>query len=106
MKYYEEKLPFRGRYNVFPKIYRRERHVLVSGFVETFTRPQGVPTSWTSLRLRLESLTLFLLGPLDNSFFFWTTFHFPCKVPIHGLEGHMKIFREIFEKIKSPLWGY
>ena len=69
MIYYKEKLPFRGRYHVFPKIYRRERHVLVSGFVETFTRPQGVPTSWTSLRLRLESLTLFLRGPLDNSFF-------------------------------------
>ena len=85
MKYYEEKLPFRGRYHVFPKIYRRERHVLVSGFYETLARPQGVPTSWTSLRLRLESLTLFLLGPLDNSFFFGRRFTLPCKIPIYVL---------------------
>jgi len=84
--------PFRGRYHVFPKIYRRERHVLVSGFVETFTRPQEVPTSWTSLRLRLESLTLFLLGPLDNSFFFTTTFHFSLsEIPWENI---------------SPQWGY
>ena len=107
MKYYEEKLPFRGRYHVFPKIYRRERHVLVSGFIETLARPQGsrhrepLTFGFASVREPLMSF----LGPLTTRFFFERRFTFPVGSHLwssEALEERMRIFREIFEKIKSP----